>query len=52
LGKAERQVSLQEGRSASESIQEIHLSSPDECSHAQEIIGNDEGKVAERKKAA
>jgi hypothetical protein len=42
VGEAERQVSPQKGRIAS---QEIHWTPPDERSHAEEIIGDDEGKV-------
>jgi hypothetical protein len=42
VGKAEKQIWAQEafGR-----FQENHRSQADECSHAEEIVGNDEGAV-------
>jgi len=40
LGKKERQVCADEGYTG---LQENHWSEADECSHAEEIIGTDEG---------
>jgi hypothetical protein len=42
VGATETQISAQEkyGR-----LQENHRSQADECSHAEEIVGDDEGKV-------
>ena len=42
VGKPESQAGAQEGRAGRE---EVHWSEADECSHAEEIIGDDEGKV-------
>jgi hypothetical protein len=42
VGKAERQIWAQKGYGR---LQENHWSQADECSHAEEIVGNDEGTV-------
>jgi hypothetical protein len=46
LGKKERQVCADEGYTG---LQENHWSEADECSHAEEVVGNDESKVGGEK---
>jgi hypothetical protein len=42
VGKAKEQVEAQEGCAC---LEEVHWSEADECSYAEEIVGDDEGKV-------
>ena len=42
MGKAEEQVWIPKDYDC---LQEIHCSKADECGHAEEIVGNDEGEV-------
>jgi hypothetical protein len=46
VGKAERQIWAQKGYGR---LQENHWSEADECSHAEEVVGDDESKVGGEK---